>query len=115
MTLPCLADDLKLLVTARDELTAERTRVANRVHAGLLVLAPGYGERIPNLVAARHLASVARLLGRSPAVRAGLARSRLAHPRAIDREVAGLEVRLASLVAARSAGRRGPRGGEAPW
>lgn len=71
-----------------------------RVHTDLLVLAPGYGERIPNLVAARHLASVARLLGRSPAVRAGLARSRLAHLRAIDREVAGLEVRLASLVAA---------------
>jgi hypothetical protein len=41
---------------------------------------------------------VARLLGRSTTVRAGLARSRLARLRAIDREVAGLEVRLASLT-----------------
>jgi transposase len=73
--------------------------VANRLHADLLVLAPGYGERIPNLNAARHLAAVARLLGHLRSVRAGLARSRLAHLRAIDREAAGLEARLATLVA----------------
>lgn len=97
---PSLADDLKLLVIARDELMAERTRVANRLHADLLVLAPGYGERIPNLVAARHLTALARLLGRLTSVRAGLARARLAHLRVIDREVAGLEVRLGSLVTA---------------
>jgi transposase len=96
---PSLTDDLKLLVTARDELVAERTRVANRLHADLLVLAPGYGERIPNLVAARHLATLARLLGRLTSVRAGLARGRLARLRAIDREVAGHETRLAGLIA----------------
>ncbi len=97
---PSLVDDLKLLVIARDELVSERTRIANRLHADLLVLAPGYGERIPNLVAARHLATLARLLSRLTSVRAGLARSRLAHLRAIDREVADLEVRLVTLVAA---------------
>jgi transposase len=73
--------------------------VANRLHADLLVLTPGYGERIPNLVAARHLATLARLLGHLRSVRSGLGRSRLAHLRAIDREVAGLEARLATLVA----------------
>jgi hypothetical protein len=46
------ADDLKLLVAARDELQAERTRVANRLHADLLALASGHDERIPSLVAA---------------------------------------------------------------
>lgn len=96
---PGLADDLKLLVTARDELVAERTRVANRLHADLLVLAPGYGERIPNLVAARHLAALARLLGHLSSVRADLARGRLVRLRAIDRELTGLEGRLTTLVA----------------
>jgi len=94
------ADDLKLLVAARDELQAERTRVANRLHADLLVLAPGYGDRIPNLVAARHLAAVGRLLGRSSAVRTQLARKRLARLRILDREIAALEVQLSGLVVA---------------
>jgi transposase len=35
------SDDLRLIVTARDELLAERTRVADRLHADLLVLTPG--------------------------------------------------------------------------
>ena len=61
---------LKLLVAARDELQAERSRVANRLDADLLVLVPGYSERIPNLVAARHLSAVSRLLIRSSAIRA---------------------------------------------
>jgi transposase len=95
-----IADDLKQLVGARDELGAERTRVANRLHADLLVLAPGYGEQIPNLVAARHLAAVGRLLGRSTGIRAQLARKRLARLRALDREMGALEAQLAELVAA---------------
>ncbi len=94
------ADDLKLLVAARDELQTERTRVANRLHADLLVFAPGYGERIPNLVAARHLAAVGRLLGRSTAVRTQLARKRLARLRTLDRELGELETQLAGLVVA---------------
>ena len=97
---PSLADDLELLVIARDELVSERTRVANRLHADLLVLATGYGALIPNLVAARHLATVARMLGRHASTRAELARSRLGRLRSIDREVAGLEARLGALVAA---------------
>ena len=95
-----IADDLKQLVGARDELGAERTRVANRLHADLLVLVPGYGEQIPNLVAARHLAAVGRLLGRSTGIRAQLARKRLARLRAFDREMGALEAQLAEFVAA---------------
>jgi transposase len=94
------SDDLRLIVTARDELLAERTRVANRLHADLLVLEPGYGERVPNLVAARHLGAVARLLGRRAEVRARLAKMRLARLKMIDRQVALFETQLAVLVAA---------------
>ena len=95
-----ILDDLRLLVTARDELIHERTRVANRLHADLLVLAPGYSTRIPNLVAARHLVAAQRLLARSVAVRADLARARLRRLRAIDREIAALDTRITPLVQA---------------
>jgi transposase len=95
-----IVDDLRLLVTARDELIHERTRVANRLHADLLVLAPGYSTRIPNLVAARHLAAAQRLLARSAEVRADLARARLCRLRAIDREIAALDTRITPLVQA---------------
>jgi transposase len=100
VTRPGLLDDLKLLATARDELVSERTRVANRLHADLLVLEPGYGDSIPNLVAARHLATLARLLGRRQSTRAGLARARLARLREIDRETTALEHRMHVLVVA---------------
>jgi transposase len=99
-------EDLRLLVTARDELVHERTRAANRLHADLLVLAPGYTTRIPNLVAARHLATARRLQARSAEVRADLARARLSRLRAIDREVDALDARIAPLV--RASGSRLP-------
>jgi hypothetical protein len=88
-----IVDDLRLLVTARDELIHERTRVANRLHADLLVLAPGSSTRIPHLAAARHLA-------RSTEVRAERARARLGRLRAIDREIAALDTRSPALVQA---------------
>lgn len=90
-------------MTARDELVHERTRVANRLHTDRLVLAPGYGTRIPNLVAARHLAAAHRLLARSAEVRADLARARLGRLRAIDREIAALDARIGPLVQATGA------------
>src|SRR5919199_1022020 len=42
--------DLKLLVDARDQLVAESTRVRNRLHALLLVLAPGYRAQTGALI-----------------------------------------------------------------
>ncbi len=86
--------------TARDELQAERTRVANRLHADLLVLAPGYGDGSPTSSRPVISRRSGRLLGRSPAVRAQLARRRLARLRALDREIVALEAQLAGLVAA---------------
>lgn len=57
--------DLQLLVTAREKLVAETTRVRNALDAHLVVLLPGYQTLAPNLVAARPRAAVrVRLRGR---------------------------------------------------
>ncbi len=97
---PGIVADLKLLVGAREQLVAERTRLINQLHADLLVLAPGYGARLPNLTAARHQTIAARLLGRRDGVRAELARGRLRRLRQLSSEADRLEQRIAQAVAA---------------
>ena len=93
-------DDLKLLVGARDELSAERTRVANRLHADLVILEPGYNERIRNLRQPRYLREVEAILDGSTGIRAQLARSRLARLRDLDPQIATMTTQLTALVAA---------------
>jgi transposase len=97
---PGMMADLKLLVGAREQLLAERTRLINQLHADLLVLAPGYGARLPNLTADRHQAAAARLLGRRRGVRAELARGRLCRLRRLGADGERLEQRIATLLAA---------------
>src|SRR3954454_11423188 len=41
--------DIKLLVEHHAQLARERTKVANRLHADLLALLPGYQVKVPNL------------------------------------------------------------------
>lgn len=96
---PGVAADLKLLVGAREQLIAERTRLVNQLHADLLVLAPGYGQRLPNLTAARHQAAAGRLLRRHDGLRAELAAARLRRLRQLSTEAERLERRIAQLVA----------------
>jgi len=93
------AGELRLLLEARTDLVAEATRVRNRLHADLVVLVPGYGGRVPNLVAQRHLRAAAGLLARVPGVHAGLARVRLADLRRLGVRVRELEREIASRVA----------------
>jgi transposase len=97
---PGILADLKLLVGAREQLVAERTRLLNQLHADLLVLAPGYGARLPNLTAARHQVAAARLLGRRDGLRAELARGRLRRLRQLSAAAERLEARIAKLLAA---------------
>ena len=108
------ADDLKLLVAARDELQAERTRIANRLHADLLVLAPGLRRADPQPrrgAASRGRRSAARTARLRSVPQ--LARRRLTRLRALDREIAALEaswpvlVVAERVVAAAAARRRG--------
>jgi len=96
--MPGIAEDLKLLVDARDQRLAERTRIANRLHAQLVVLAPGYKRTIPHLGAARHLAAVADLLDGQGGVRAELVRAELARLRELEAECVALEARIGALV-----------------
>lgn len=97
---PGVIADLKLLVVARDQLIGERTRLVNQLHADLLVLLPGYGAQLPNLTAARHQATAARLLRRHDSVRAELARGRMRRLRQLTAEAERLEQRIGALLAA---------------
>ena len=92
--------EIGLLLSAREDLVREATRVRNRLHADLLVLVPGYGGAIANLVADRHRRSVGRQLGSLTGIHAELARGRLARLGALMIEARALEARIAGLVGA---------------
>jgi transposase len=96
--LPGMAEDLKLLVDARDQRIGERTRAANRLHAYLVVLDPGAAAEIHNLTASIHLAAARRVIGRRSGTRAELARSEWVRVRALSAEVVDLEGRIRALV-----------------
>jgi transposase len=62
LTLEQLDADLKLLVDARDQLVGEATRVRNRLHPYLLVIAPGYRDDTGALSNKAGLATAGRLV-----------------------------------------------------
>jgi transposase len=91
-------EDLGLLVQARDELVGEETQVRNRLHADLVVLMPGYGARVTNLVAARHRRMIAVELESLPGIRSELARARLGRLDELGKSIRTLEARIALLL-----------------
>ena len=95
-----LARDLKLACDYRAQLKAERTRIANRLHADLVQLAPGYQARCPTLSGRAMLARAARILGPHRSLQGELARRRLATLRRLDAEITDLERRSRALVKA---------------
>ena len=42
--------DLRLLLTYREQLVRERTRLANRLHSDLVSRYPGYQSKVKNLI-----------------------------------------------------------------
>ncbi len=90
--------ELQLPVEAREDAVAEATRVRNRVHADLLVLAPGHAAAAANLVALRRRRAVGRLPRGQADVHAGLARDRLARLGRLMAEARALETRIGDLV-----------------
>lgn len=93
------ATELAVLVTARNALVVEATRVRNAIHAHLVVILPGYGAFAPNLVAAIHRRAVrARLRGRDD-VRARLVRRDLDRLAALVAESRSLEAEIRRRVA----------------
>jgi len=97
--LPDQTTELRLLVEAREDLIGEATRVRNRLHAHLIILLPGYGGTVANLVAAHNRAAIGRRLRGNGAVQAELARSLLVRLERLGREVDGLTRRITASVA----------------
>jgi transposase len=104
LTVDQLDADLKLLVDARDQLIAEATRVRNRLHALLLVIAPGYRDDTGALSNKGGLATARRLVLRGRAaepVRAKLALAAVRRLHDLEREADQLEDEIKTAVAAR--------------
>jgi transposase len=104
LTIDQLDADLKLLVDARDQLVAEATRVRNRLHALLLVLAPGYRDDTGALSNRAGLATAKRLVLRGRAqepVRAKLAVAAINRLHHLEREADDLEDDIKTAVTAR--------------
>jgi transposase len=91
--------ELGLLADARDDLVHAQTRARNRLHAHLVVLLPGYGRTVAQLVSGRQLAAMERALDGQAGVRAELARALLAEVRDLGRRAAELERSMIALVA----------------
>lgn len=95
------AADMRALLDYRDELIAERTALANRVHAELAGLLPGYQHQIGSLTTKARIHQALDLLAPitgSGAVRADLTRRRLERILAIDTEAGELRKTIAELV-----------------
>jgi transposase len=93
-----LLADLKLLVDYRDQLVRARTQVANRVHANLVVIRPGYEQVVPNLRAKRHVINARSLISRDRSVQAELLRRRLGEILRLEAEIAEADRRLADKL-----------------
>jgi transposase len=91
--------ELGLLLAARQDLVAEATRIRNRLHADLVVLVPGYGARVANLVWERHLTTAGTALRRLHGVHAELARTRLAELRRAHARIRELGLEIERRVA----------------
>jgi transposase len=85
--------ELGLLADARDDLVHAQTRARNRLHAHLVVLLPGYGRTVAQLVSGRQS------LDGQAGVRAELARALLAEIRDLGRRADELERSMTTLVA----------------
>ena len=90
--------DLRALVDYRDQLVRARTQVANRAHADLVNIRPGYGGAVPNLRAKVHRAKARSLLGGDRSVRAELLRRRLGELSRLDGEIAAMDRRIEATV-----------------
>jgi len=91
---------LRELVDYREQLVGERTRCANRLHADLVDLCPGYQVEIKNLVSKRYLVRAERLLADKSQTQAGLAWRRLQALRRLDLEIAEMKQEIALTVEA---------------
>jgi transposase len=90
--------DLRALVEYRDQLVRARTQVANRTHADLVNVLPGYERQVPNLRAKAHRATARSLLKGHRSVRAELVRKRLDELSRLEREIVAMDRRIQATV-----------------
>jgi transposase len=90
--------NLRALVDYRDQLVRARTQVANRAHADLVNVRPGYGREVPNLRAKVHRAKARSLLRGDRSVRAELFRRRLGELLRLEGDIAATDRRIQALV-----------------
>lgn len=93
-----LLSDLKLLVDYRDQLVRGRTQLANRVHANLVVIHPGYEGVVPNLRARGRVVKARSLVSRDRCVRGELVRRRLRDILRLYEEIAEADRRIAEKL-----------------
>ena len=94
------AADLRTLLDYREDLIEERSALANRAHAELGGLHPGYQHSIPNLTSQARVQAALTLICGDDSVRADLCRRQLQRMLTIDAEAAQLKREIAALVAA---------------
>jgi transposase len=94
------AADLRALLDYRDDLLLERTALANRAHADLTGLSPGYQHQVRTLTTRARVRRVLELIADNHSVRADLTRRRLERIMVIDAEAAQLKRDIAALVTA---------------
>lgn len=94
------AADLRALLDYREQLVHERGGAANRVHAEMTGLRPGYQLKIAALTMKWQLNAVLQLLEGDPSVRAELCRRRLLRVLEIDQETTALTKQITALVKA---------------
>ncbi len=95
-----LGEDLAALLAHRDHLVSERTRTANRTHALLSVVAPGYAARCRQLRTQAHLRSAGDVVEDLEGVRVGLVRRNLERLHDLDIEIRVITREVDELVTA---------------
>jgi transposase len=90
--------DLRALVEYRDQLVRARTQVANRTHADLVNVLPGYERQVPNLRAKAHRTTARSLLRGDRSVRVELVRKRLGELSRLEGEIAAMDRRIEATV-----------------
>ena len=87
-----------MLVSYRRELVGDRTAGANRLHADLGKLRPGYHQNIPLLTIRQSLDQAMKLLWRDTTPHARVAKQRIRRLRQLDIEIKELTTEIAELV-----------------
>jgi transposase len=93
-----LSDDLKALVDHHDQLSRARTQNINRAHKHLVVMYPGYHQRVGKLTTKTGLRQTVALLRGDRSVRADLIRSHIAEIRRFDDQLRASEHNIAKLI-----------------